>query len=243
LDDRLATELKTSLGAYDLARKYDLVPLQELARNEIERLRNELPFPKVIELVRSAYPNPAADDAWFIDFMRSGLQSMLEEPSHISDCCVPGPEGGAWAVSELLFNTLIEVVRDRVSRTEEDLDTELEKNAPADDCVVEEPSPVTAAPLARLPPETTPLVDDSEPLPAPDAPSPSWDYIQPANIPEPEPEPEPAAEPEPEPVVGVPPEPPEEPEPVPAREDDSEFWANFPSSKKKKKKLKREALH
>jgi len=94
-----------------LARDYDLPSLEELAKFEIERLGDGLYFPVIIDLVRIAYPHPSADDTWFSDYLKSGLELLLRNPSGLSDCGVPNTERKTLSVSDLLFKSLVELVR------------------------------------------------------------------------------------------------------------------------------------
>lgn len=108
--EKVAAEFATSIRVYAFARKYELFSLEELAKLEIERLGNALRFSMVLDLVRDAYPDPSADDIWFGNYLKSGLESLLRHPSELSDCVSPTAERKTLSVSDLLFKNLVELV-------------------------------------------------------------------------------------------------------------------------------------
>ncbi|KAK3305071.1 uncharacterized protein B0T15DRAFT_484814 [Chaetomium strumarium] len=110
--EEAAAEFTTSIQVYALAREYELSSLEELAKLEIERLGNGLPFSVVLEIVRDAYPEPSADDVWFSGYLKSGLESLLRNRSELSDYGIPNAKRKTISVADLLFKNLVELVRD-----------------------------------------------------------------------------------------------------------------------------------
>ncbi|KAH7310827.1 hypothetical protein B0I35DRAFT_482107 [Stachybotrys elegans] len=113
-DERLIDEFTTCIQVYSLARKYDIHSLEELVKREMDRLGNEIPFSKTLDILRSAYPNPSASDAWLGGYLKSGLQSVFQNSSETSDfldCLRSGTESNFFSVSDLLFMSLVELVR------------------------------------------------------------------------------------------------------------------------------------
>lgn len=111
---KIAEEFSTALRVYALAQRYDLSYLEELARAEIEKLSSELHFSMVLGLVQSAYPNPRAQDPWFINFLKTTLTSILQHPSE-PECGLPiHAEQTSISVCDLLLRCLVELADDQI---------------------------------------------------------------------------------------------------------------------------------
>ncbi|GAP89580.1 putative G-protein coupled receptor [Rosellinia necatrix] len=83
--EKLTTELTTSVGVYNASRKYHLPALQESAQEEIQRLAKELPFPHVLNLLRSLHLSPSAREGWLDDYVQWGLKNVFETPAAFLD--------------------------------------------------------------------------------------------------------------------------------------------------------------
>jgi len=153
--EKVAAELTTSIRVYALAREYELFSLQELAKLEIERLGNGLRFSVVLGLVRDAYPDPSADDTWFSNYLKSGLESLLQNPSELSDCVAPNAERKTLSVSDLLFKNLVELVHNH------DI-LPLAPSAASPVEMLEESAFLMPAPELGSPEEAAPGLDDSD---------------------------------------------------------------------------------
>ncbi|KAH6879422.1 hypothetical protein B0T10DRAFT_496447 [Thelonectria olida] len=182
-DEKLATEFTTSVRVYALAREYELPSLEELAKCEIERLGIGLSFPMVVDLVRSAYPDPSADDAWISCYLKSGLKSLLKNPPETPCSVIPSSERETISVSALLFKHLVELVHED-NTLPRDLDAVPQVEA------IEEPDFVLPVHHIEIPKEDAAQLEQSglsekckADLPAESAPEPA-----PAPAPEPEPQ-------------------------------------------------------
>ncbi|KFA46576.1 hypothetical protein S40293_09231 [Stachybotrys chartarum IBT 40293] len=113
LDERLADEFATSVQIYALARKYELPYLEELAKDEIERLGKRLSVSVLLDIVQSAYPEPTSDDLWLRNYLKSNLQSILKSPTELLALSTPKTNLNKISVSDLLFRGLVELVHDQ----------------------------------------------------------------------------------------------------------------------------------
>ncbi|KAG6031698.1 hypothetical protein E4U19_007947 [Claviceps sp. Clav32 group G5] len=111
-DNRIA-EFTTSVRVYVLARQMGSVPLEELARAEIERLGDGLLFATVVSQMRIAYPEPTEDDTWFSSYLRTRLRTTLEKPALLLACVETDPISQTLPLSDLLLRNLVELIRDQ----------------------------------------------------------------------------------------------------------------------------------
>lgn len=108
-DEKIDSELATSIQVYALAREYEMSTLEELAKVEIEKLGKGLPFSAVLKVMRYAYPNPRMDDTWFHSYVAAGLEPLLNDPSRLADC-VPKAELETLPIMDLLFKITVDLV-------------------------------------------------------------------------------------------------------------------------------------
>ncbi|KAG6144933.1 hypothetical protein E4U34_001433 [Claviceps purpurea] len=111
--DKRIAEFTTSVRVYVLARQMGSVPLEELARAEIERLGDGLLFATVVSQMRIAYPEPTEDDKWFSSYLRTRLRTTLEKPALLLACVETDPISQTLPLSDLLLRNLVELIRDQ----------------------------------------------------------------------------------------------------------------------------------
>ncbi|XWX00713.1 hypothetical protein V2A60_008734 [Cordyceps javanica] len=99
--ERLLAEFATDVRVYAFARQMDFVSLQNLATCEIQRIGKLLPFVKIIDQVRIAYPQIPSDDLWFIGYLKSGIKSLAEGESAL-------PKQATLSVSDILLQGFID---------------------------------------------------------------------------------------------------------------------------------------
>lgn len=88
--DKATAEFVTATGTYALSRMYELSSLGELAKAEIERLSNELPFPVAISLMKDADLVIDTADSWLTTFFKKRLILVCSASSfrtRIYDIC------------------------------------------------------------------------------------------------------------------------------------------------------------
>jgi hypothetical protein len=112
--ERLGVEFSTALGVYTLARKYKILSLEDLAKTEMKRLNDKLPFPVVLSLLQTEYPNLEADDLWVSDLFKTKLTSILQNPSE-SESQAPETRQKTITVSYLLLKCLKELATDQIT--------------------------------------------------------------------------------------------------------------------------------
>ncbi|KAI1179249.1 hypothetical protein F4777DRAFT_504219 [Nemania sp. FL0916] len=178
--DRLVSELTTSVGVYNASRKYDIPALQEISTGEIQRLAHELPFPLVLNLLRSLHLNASARETWLDDYVQTGLQSIFRTPTAFLDETVLQVDDDVISFSNIILKGLANLLSTNTTPVGSDIAAPPTPQ-PQLDVIDEEPVHALeprseAAPLAE-PEESTPFVEERAPSPVP-AP------------PEPEPEPE-----------------------------------------------------
>lgn len=108
-DEKIDSELATSIQVYVMAREYELTTLEELAKVEFEKIGKGLPFTAVLKVMRYAYPNPRIDDTWFYSYVVAGLEPLFKDPLRLADC-VPKAELETLPIMELLFKITVDLV-------------------------------------------------------------------------------------------------------------------------------------
>lgn len=136
-DEKVDSELSTSIQVYAMARKYEMSKLEELAKTEIEKLGKELPFSAVLKVARNAYPNPLIDDAWFNSYVAAGLEPLLKDPVRLVDC-VPKAESETLPIMDLLFKITVNLVCSSEALSKHDTSPLLEA---VEECASETPLP------------------------------------------------------------------------------------------------------
>ncbi|KAL7800058.1 hypothetical protein V8C37DRAFT_363904 [Trichoderma ceciliae] len=111
LQEKVATEFITSVGVYNAAQAYALLPLVELAKAEIERLGNRLRAPLVFDLMRDAYPNPSTDDLWLNGYLKARLSLFLKSSPGSLVGEITG-ERKSMSISEILFESMFELLHE-----------------------------------------------------------------------------------------------------------------------------------
>ncbi|KAG5924466.1 hypothetical protein E4U61_000402 [Claviceps capensis] len=111
--DKRIAEFTTSVRVYVLARQMGSVPLEGLARAEIQRLGDGLLFATVVSQMRIAYPEPTEDDTWFSSYLRTRLRTTLEKPALLLACVETDPISQTLPLSDLLLRNLVELIRDQ----------------------------------------------------------------------------------------------------------------------------------
>ncbi|KAI1756338.1 hypothetical protein F4782DRAFT_329175 [Xylaria castorea] len=204
--ERLIDELATGVGAYNASRKYELLALQEIAKDEIQRLAQQLPFPLVLNLLRDLHLDPSASETWLDNFVQSGLKNIFRTPTAFLDYTNLQVEQDKISFSNIILKNLANLLTNDVAPPRTD-DAEPPTLPPEPVVTEEEPAP-NSEPISEV-----------EPVPEPveSAPSEREQKVSPT----------PALAPEPEPVeelIAVP----EVPEPDPVPEDSAAYEAPNP---------------
>ncbi|KAI1348917.1 hypothetical protein F5Y01DRAFT_195975 [Xylaria sp. FL0043] len=105
-NERLGNELRTGVQAYNAARSYELPPLQELAKDEIQRLSQELPFPLVLNLLRNLQLDPSERETWLDDYVQSGLKDLFQTPTAFLDLTTSQVEHDVVSFSNIILKSL-----------------------------------------------------------------------------------------------------------------------------------------
>ncbi|KAI0535337.1 hypothetical protein GGR58DRAFT_446180 [Xylaria digitata] len=104
--ERLGNELQTGVQTYNAARNYELPALQELAKDEIQRIAQELPFPFVLNLLRNLHLDPSERETWIDDYVLSGLKSLFRTPTAFLDLTSLQVEQDVISLSNILLKSL-----------------------------------------------------------------------------------------------------------------------------------------
>ncbi|KAL3456211.1 hypothetical protein BJX64DRAFT_48504 [Aspergillus heterothallicus] len=75
----IATEYRRSALAYEVARRYGLRGLEDLARTHIKQFGPLVQLQVVLETVRDIFPNLPADEKWFKDYLKERLADSFNE--------------------------------------------------------------------------------------------------------------------------------------------------------------------
>ncbi|KAM3448969.1 hypothetical protein NHJ6243_010037 [Beauveria neobassiana] len=89
-EERLNAEFATNIRVYAFARQMDFAALQNLAICEIQRIGKLLPFVTIIDQAKNAYPQIPSDDLWFIEYLKSGIQSLSDGQSTLPKQAILG---------------------------------------------------------------------------------------------------------------------------------------------------------
>ncbi|KAI0417154.1 hypothetical protein F5X98DRAFT_162158 [Xylaria grammica] len=121
--ERLGDELTTGVQAYNAARNYDLPALQELAKGEIQRIAQELPFPFVLNLLRNLHLDPSERESWIDDYVQSGLKTLFQTPTAFLDLTSLQVEHGVISLSNILLKSLAGLLSNDGALTRKDVAT------------------------------------------------------------------------------------------------------------------------
>ncbi|GLA78838.1 hypothetical protein AtubIFM55763_000730 [Aspergillus tubingensis] len=208
----ISREYKKSVLIYHASRTYGLLELENLAKQKMKQLDEEVPILEVLQITRDIFPSLPAGEAWLPSYIEGKLQRLL------------APEDLALGLREfynilgrdhqfdiVVMKMIFEILSNRLLSMQDQHGKSLNGTAPVYS-LPEEPEPVPQAPSPE------PGLAPEEPESVPQAPSP-----EPGLAPE-EPESVPRA-PSPEPGLA-----PEEPESVPrAPSPEPEFAPQEPA--------------
>ncbi|RYC64109.1 hypothetical protein CHU98_g2106, partial [Xylaria longipes] len=158
--ERLVNELATGVGAYNASRKYELLALQETAKDEIQRLSQQLPFPLVLNLLRDLHLDPSASETWLDSYVQSGLKNLFQTPTAFLDYTNLQVEQDAISFSNIILKNLANMLTNDAAPPRTDY-AETPTLSP-EPVVVEEQPPHDSEPISEV-----------EPLPEPEEPAPS----------------------------------------------------------------------
>ncbi|KAJ3554122.1 hypothetical protein NPX13_g10701 [Xylaria arbuscula] len=119
--ERLGDELKTGVQSYNAARTYDLPELQELAKDEIQRLAQELPFPLVLNLLRNLHLDPYEREAWLDDYVQSGLKNLFQTPTAFLDLTATQVENDVVSFSNIILKSLANLLSNESALSHKDI--------------------------------------------------------------------------------------------------------------------------
>ncbi|KAI0521808.1 hypothetical protein F5B22DRAFT_503017 [Xylaria bambusicola] len=203
-EEKLGNELKTGVQSYNAARTYELPALQELAKDEIQRLAQELPFPLVLNLLRNLHLDPCERETWLDDYVQAGLKHLFQTPTAFLDLTAAQVEHDVVSFSNIILKSLAHLLSNEVVLTQKDMPPmpTLEPAAIEDqpnhqeslrEQLLREETPGLVEAAARNE-EPNHYAEVSEPIKEPELPE---IEAEPAPVaePAPEPEPEPALEP------------------------------------------------
>ncbi|KAI3332900.1 hypothetical protein F4824DRAFT_279550 [Ustulina deusta] len=150
--ERLGNELRTGVQAYNAARNYELPALQELAKDEIQRLAQELPFPLVLNLLRNLHLDPGEREAWLDDYVQSGLKDLFRTPTAFLDLTASQVEHDVVSFSNIILKSLANLLSNDVALARKDNVATTPTLSPEPAAIEEEPAredePVLAEVLA-----------------------------------------------------------------------------------------------
>ncbi|KAK2600239.1 hypothetical protein QQS21_005035 [Conoideocrella luteorostrata] len=102
--DKIIAEYTTSIQVYIAAREHDLDTLIDQAKDEIARLGATLDLTAIFRAVKSAYPSPRTDDAWFISYLKTRSKVLLTG----EDLGFWHGVGGSMSVAEIFLESILE---------------------------------------------------------------------------------------------------------------------------------------
>lgn len=97
------------MGVYKVATLYNLPQLQDLARDEIQMLGDEIPAPVIFHIIQEIYIDSKEEDTWLSEFFKSRLRCFLEHPADPQLMQYDRSKGSSWQISDMLFKGLFEL--------------------------------------------------------------------------------------------------------------------------------------
>ncbi|KAM7186438.1 hypothetical protein V8F33_011831 [Rhypophila sp. PSN 637] len=144
-NDETIAKLRTSFEVYATARQFELYRLEELTKEQISLLSQEIDAFTVVDVVSEAYPTSSGNDTWFLTYMKVVIRTAFEgaQARSKSEASEIEREGDI-PTAKTLFRGAVEVYREMM----ESLAVKGVKEVPV---ALEEP--------ARAPPERSRLED------------------------------------------------------------------------------------
>ncbi|KAI1308275.1 hypothetical protein F5Y03DRAFT_96126 [Xylaria venustula] len=187
-NERVGNELRTGVQAYNAARSYELPALQELAKEEIQRLSQELPFPLVLNLLRNLHLDPNERESWLDDYVQSGLKDLFRTPTAFLDLTAHQVENEVVSFSNIILKSLANLLaNDGVLARRDNVATPTPEPAAIENEPAHEEEPILEEVFGR---HEEPVYE-SEVLQDTVEPAPSVQEREPSPVVEPEPELEP----------------------------------------------------
>lgn len=118
-EERLHAEYGTNIQVYTFCRQMGLFSLQDLAKREIERLGKLLSFITIADQSQSAYPDIAADDVWFINYLETVIKSI--PPNEPASWVEQIPDKKTLKVNDVLLQGFL---KSRCDQTRQNAQTE-----------------------------------------------------------------------------------------------------------------------
>ncbi|KAI1833669.1 hypothetical protein DTO046C5_7754 [Penicillium roqueforti] len=233
----LAREYKRSVLVYHASRTWGLTDLENLAKQKMQHLDEEVPILEMLRVMRDVFSSLPADENWLPGYIQGNLQRLLKpDDPGLGLCEFYNILGQDHQFDNAVMKMILKILSIRLFHMKDQhaniLNGIISEESPLQGPTPEEPEPV--------PEETYPEPDWPEPVSdwpesVPEEPEPTPEETEPVpDWPEPVPdEPEPTPEetyPEPdwpEPVPDEPESVPDEPKTVPDElpaEGDSEQW-------------------
>ncbi|KAL7930437.1 hypothetical protein V8C35DRAFT_283398 [Trichoderma chlorosporum] len=125
----VSAEFSTSVRVYTAAKTYALPDLAELAKAEIEKLGKMLRFPLASDLLRDAYSDPKSDDMWVISYLKNRLKAFLMDGLMEPAVRELAASHKAVSISDILFETMLELFREKRDSPQEKAHVTIEKVA------------------------------------------------------------------------------------------------------------------
>ncbi|KAI1200830.1 hypothetical protein F5X97DRAFT_321038 [Nemania serpens] len=160
--EKLVDEMTISVGVYNASQTYNLPGLQDIAKGEIHRLAQELPFPLVLNLLRNVHLDLGVTEPWLDDYVQSGLRNIFKTPAAFLDDTIPQVHQGVISFSNIILKNLANMLANNAA-PDQNGDIAIPEPSPRLDVIEEEPVPsIEPAPVSEI----APLLDLGEPTPS-----------------------------------------------------------------------------
>lgn len=100
---------KTSMQVYVAARVYEISSLEELAKEQIKFLGDNLDMLSILDVVENTYPTPVEDDTWFPEYIRSRIEAAFKDPTALLALEFSDTFGSGISIAKLLLKTVVEL--------------------------------------------------------------------------------------------------------------------------------------
>ncbi|EKV15764.1 hypothetical protein PDIG_13070 [Penicillium digitatum PHI26] len=186
----LAREYKRSVLVYHASRTWGLTDLENLAKQKMQHLDEEVPILEMLRVMRDVFSSLPADENWLPGYIQGNLQRLLKpDDPGLGLCEFYNILGQDHQFDNAVMKMILKILSIRLFHMKD-------QRANILNGIISEESPLQGP----TPPEPEPTPEEPEPVPEETYPEPDW--------------PEPVSD-WPEPIPDGPESVPEEPEPTP----------------------------
>ncbi|KAI5865633.1 hypothetical protein GGS23DRAFT_560089 [Durotheca rogersii] len=117
---KCVSEFETSVRVYSLAHRYEVFPLEALAKNEMERLGQKLQAPQIFDVMKDIQLHPGAINVWLRKFIKSRVDAFISQSPASSIVGSAKSLSDALSVPAIFFGAALELYREKLGTARSD---------------------------------------------------------------------------------------------------------------------------